>query len=99
MYKIIFATVLGIASFLSFVLLAFAFRDFSFILFVQFIFTLAGLCLSTLLLTRKQTTPKIQLKHWFVARDEKVKQHHAYIDEEEENEEFDLEDKFSIGRH
>ena len=96
MYKIIFATVLGIASFLSFVLLAFAFRDFSLVLFLQFTFTLVGLCLTIYFLTNQQQEPK-NLKYWSVVKDEKTgKLSHARAEDEDEP---GLEGRFSITNH
>ena len=46
-------TVIGVISLLSFLLLAFAFRDFSLVLLLQSILTLFGICLATYLLTKK----------------------------------------------
>ena len=52
MSKII-GTVIGILSILSFLLLAFAFRDFSLVLLLQSVLTLSGICVATYLLTKK----------------------------------------------
>ena len=46
-------TVIGIISLLSFLLLAFAFRDFSLVLLLQSVLTLSGISLATYLLTKK----------------------------------------------
>ena len=55
MSKII-GTVIGILSILSFLLLTFAFRDFSLVLLLQSSLTLSGICLATYLLTKKEPT-------------------------------------------
>ena len=62
MYKKIFGIVLGIVSFLSFVLLAFAFRDFSLLLLIQFTLTLVGFCLAQYLLTHKKILKREKLE-------------------------------------
>ena len=96
MYKIIFATVLGIVSFLSFVLLTFAFRDFSLVLFLQFTFTFVGLCLTIYFLTNHQQEPK-NLKYRSVVKDEKTgKLSQARTEDEDEP---GLEGRFSITNH
>ena len=53
MYRKILGTVIGVISLLSFLLLAFAFRDFSLVLLLQSVLTLFGICLATYLLTKK----------------------------------------------
>ena len=53
MYKKILATVIGVISLLSFLLLAFAFRDFSLVLLLQSSLTLLGISLATYILTKK----------------------------------------------
>ena len=97
MFKIIFATVLGIASFLSLLLLAFAYRDFSLLLLFQFTFTGVGLCLTTYLLTRTKLAPARNLKHWFVSNDKETGQ--SYYAQDEDEKETDLKDRFGITSH
>jgi len=65
MFKIVGA-VIGVISFFSFLLLAFAFRDFSLILLLQFVLTLVGICLAQYLLT----THKLKLEGKELEEDE-----------------------------
>ena len=70
----LFWLAISIVAFLSFLLLSFAYRDYSHLLLAQTCFTFLGLVLPTYFLTRKN------LKHWFVATDDDGKLTHVYRD-------------------
>ena len=91
MYKCL-AIILFVIAFLSLVLLAFAFRDFSFALLAQFILTALGLPIATAMLLQLKERDRML---WFTSRDgEAGKLHDLWI--EEDDEEYNLEGRFCI---
>ena len=91
MYKWI-AIILFVITFLSLVLLAFAFRDFSFALLAQFFLTALGLPIATAMLLQLKEKSRML---WFISRDEKS----GMLDDiwiEENDEEYNLEGRFCI---
>ena len=91
MYKLL-AIILFVIAFLSLVLLAFAFRDFSFTLLVQFFLTALGLPIATAMLFQLKEKDSML---WFTSRDEKS----GMLDDvwiEEDDEEYNLEGRFCI---
>lgn len=90
----LFWLAISIVAFLSFLLLSFAYRDYSHLLLAQTCFTFLGLVLPTYFLN-KHYQPHSNLKHWFVSKSEETgKLSHIWIEEEEE--ELDLAGKFGI---
>ena len=91
MYKWL-AIILFVTAFLSLVLLAFAFRDFSFALSAQFFLTALGLPIATAMLFQLKEKDSML---WFTSRDEKS----GMLDDvwiEENDEEYNLEGRFCI---
>ena len=91
MYKWL-AIILFVIAFLSLVLLAFAFRDFSFALLAQFFLTALGLPIATTMLFQLKEKDSM---FWFTSRDEKS----GILDDiwiEENDEEYNLEGRFCI---
>ena len=91
MYKWLAIILFGIA-FFSLVLLAFAFRDFSFALLAQFFLTALGLPIATAMLLQLKEKGRML---WFTSRDEKS----GILDDvwiEENDEEYNLEGRFCI---
>ena len=91
MYKWL-AIILFVIAFLSLVLLAFAFRDFSFALLAQFFLTALGLPIATAMLFQLKEKDSML---WFTSRDEKSE----ILDDiwiEENDEEYNLEGRFCI---
>ena len=91
MYKWL-AIILFVTAFLSLVLLAFAFRDFSFALLAQFFLTALGLPIATAMLFQLKEKDSML---WFTSRDEKS----GILDDvwiEENDEEYNLEGRFCI---
>ena len=91
MYKWL-AIILFVIAFLSLVLLAFAFRDFSFALLAQFFLTALGLPIATAMLFQLKEKDSML---WFTSRDEKS----GMLDDvwiEEDDEEYNLEGRFCI---
>ena len=91
MYKWL-AIILFVIAFLSLVLLAFAFRDFSFTLLAQFFLTALGLPIATAMLFQLKEKDSML---WFTSRDEKS----GILDDvwiEENDEEYNLEGRFCI---
>ena len=91
MYKWL-AIILFVIAFLSLVLLAFAFRDFSFALLAQFFLTALGLPIATAMLFQLKEKDSML---WFTSRDEKS----GMLDDvwiEENDEEYNLEGRFCI---
>ena len=91
MYKWL-AIILFVIAFLSLVLLAFAFRDFSFALLAQFFLTALGLPIATAMLFQLKEKDSML---WFTSRDEKS----GILDDvwiEENDEEYNLEGRFCI---
>ena len=73
-------------------MLSFAFRDFSFALLAQFLFSVVGLPISTIMFLHLKEKDKIL---WFTSRDEKTgKLHNVWIEEDEE--EYNLKGRFCI---
>ena len=86
------AIILFVIAFLSLVLLAFAFRDFSFTLLAQFFLTALGLPIATAMLFQLKEKDSML---WFTSRDEKS----GMLDDvwiEENDEEYNLEGRFCI---
>ena len=86
------AIILFVIAFLSLVLLAFAFRDFSFTLLAQFFLTALGLPIATAMLFQLKEKDSML---WFTSRDEKS----GMLDDvwiEEDDEEYNLEGRFCI---
>ena len=86
------AIILFVIAFLSLVLLAFAFRDFSFTLLAQFFLTALGLPIATAMLFQLKEKDSML---WFTSRDEKS----GILDDvwvEENDEEYNLEGRFCI---
>ena len=91
MYKWL-AIILFVTAFLSLVLLAFAFRDFSFALLAQFFLTALGLPIATAMFFQLKEKDSML---WFTSRDEKS----GILDDvwiEENDEEYNLEGRFCI---
>ena len=91
MYKWL-SIILFVIAFLSLVLLAFAFRDFSFALLAQFFLTALGLPIATAMLFQLKEKNSML---WFISRDEKS----GILDDvwiEENDEEYNLEGRFCI---
>ena len=91
MYKWL-AIILFVIAFLSLVLLAFAFRDFSFTLLAQFFLTALGLPIATAMLFQLKEKDSML---WFTSRDEKS----GMLDDiwiEENDEEYNLDGRFCI---
>ena len=91
MYKWL-AIILFVIAFLSLVLLAFAFRDFSLALLAQFFLTALGLPIATAMLFQLKEKDSML---WFTSRDEKS----GILDDvwiEENDEEYNLEGRFCI---
>ena len=91
MYKWL-AIILFVIAFLSLVLLAFAFRDFSFTLLAQFFLTALGLPIATAMLFQLKEKDSML---WFTSRDEKSGML-ADVWIEEDDEEYNLEGRFCI---
>ena len=70
----VFGGILLALALINLLVLSFAFRDFSFLLTAQFLFSAVGLPLATYLITKKD------LKHWFVSEDEEGNRLHIYRD-------------------
>ena len=86
------AIILFVIAFLSLVLLAFAFRDFSFALLAQFFLTALGLPIATAMLFQLKEKDSML---WFTSRDEKSGML-ADVWIEEDDEEYNLEGRFCI---
>ena len=84
----VFSWVLLALAFINLLVLSFAFRDFSFLLTVQFFFSAVGLPLATYLLVSRK------LLHWFVSTDEEGNRVQVFT-EEMDKEEGDLEEEFN----
>ena len=86
------AVILFVMAFTSLVLLAFAFRDYSFALLAQFFLTALGLPIATAILLQLQEKERVM---WFTPRDEKTRK----LDDiwiEENDEEYNLEGRFCL---
>ena len=96
---LLFWWAISVVAFFSFLLLSYAFRDFSFLLFVQSCLTFLGLIIPTVLLTKNYNPqPNVIL----VTEDEKtgkLSHWYQYINEEEESEEFNLKGRFCVEPH
>jgi len=93
MYKWISVS-LFILAVLNTMLITFAFRDMSWMLICQFLFTLISLPTATLLLLHETKGNKM---FWFSPMNQDSgKVRHIWIEEDEENEEFNLEGRFCI---
>ena len=91
MYKWL-AIILFVIAFLSLVLLAFAFQDFSLTLLAQFFLTALGLPIATAMLFQLKEKDSML---WYTSRNEKTgKLHDIWI--EENDEEYNLEGRFCI---
>ena len=87
-----FAVILFVTGFTSLILLAFAFRDFSFALLAQFFLAALGLPIATAILLQLQEKERVM---WFTPRDEKTgKLEDIWI--EENDEEYNLEGRFCL---
>ena len=87
-----FALILFTISFLNLVILAFAFREFSYLLLVQFSLSAFGLPIATIMLTSFKEKKKML---WFTSKDQSTgRLHDVWI--EENSEEYNLEGRFCI---
>ena len=80
---LLFWCAISVVAFLSFMLLSYAFRDFSFLLLVQSTFTFLGLIIPTVLLTKHYNQ---QPDNFLVTDDEetgKLYRQYQYLDEDE----------------
>ena len=86
---VIFGYVLFAVAILNLLVLSFAFRDFSFLLTLQFLISAVGLPIASYLITKNH------LQHWFVTTDDQDNLTQACI-KEIDQEEFNLEGRFLI---
>ena len=87
-----FAVILFVTGFTSLILLAFAFRDFSFALLAQFFLAALGLPIATAIFLQLQEKEGVL---WFTPRDKKTRK----LDDipiEENDEEYNLEGRFCL---
>jgi len=80
-WRFLFWWAISVVAFISFLLLSYAFRDFSFLLLVQSCLTFLGLIIPTVLLTKHYNPqPKVVLE---TEETEKLSHWYQYIDDKE----------------